>query len=1012
VVKKSSSPVLVSGTTTRKGLARSLADIAIQLRGIVLEEIRKTGDSVSFRLRVLLREGQASLSDEAFADSYAQTLVYGLFVSRWLCKDSFETSHALSNLPVMWDRFSEMLEVLNDLPFRGDTLLGLFASLDPHAFFDEAEDPVLHFYQEFLEAYDPGQRRSRGVYYTPDEVVTFMVARVHDALRDRFGLRLGLADATTWREYAEAQGRAIPHGTDPDAPVVQILDPATGTGTYLLEVLRVIHATMQKEWSGHDDAQNLWQDYVAGKGSWKGRGLLDRLHGFEIMPAPFYVCHLRLGLALQETGFRFEEEARFKVFLTNTLDLVTTSFLSSFMAPGLELESESIKREAPISVILGNPPYDRLVRGSTPLWVVDGQVPGRKDGQSLFDDILDVAREHTIFSHHANLYNLYVYFWRWALWKVFERDGDAPGIVSFITPSSWLTGPGFLGLRKLAREHGDTIWTVDLGGDNKGTKPDPNVFAIQTPVAITTLCRASPVRDKSLGVAAKALYRKIRGESAEAKLRALLDLVEEGIGNLEDWEVAGSNPFDPLVPSGGDAFWLDMPLLRDIFPWQQPGCKVGRLWPIAPTPALLKQRWEVFTHSDVEERESLFDTKATGRNLHTPVGSLPPLSSLSPGDPEPPIRRYGYRSFDRQWIFEDPRLAKTERPSLWASLSDKQIFLCSLRTSQMSEGSALTVATSVPDLYFFKGSFGGKDILPLYREASPQFFLTSQMTNDLGSGPAMTVSAHVPDLHHFCGRGGKDILPMYREPNGLKPNITHGLLSLIGNRLGIPDPVPEDLAAYVYALLSSFRYQERFAKALETPGPRVPVTEDPNAWQEAVLMGRYLLWLHTYAERFVDVEQGRGPKVPSLEEIQWIDPVTKIPENPGQIRYDIATQTLKVGDGQISGVRPDVWSFSVSGMPVVKKWLGYRTRKGAGRAASSPNALDQIRPTEWAEEWNQELIDLLTVLTLTMDMQSSLADLLDRICAGPLISATELPVPTKSERSVPKVHSKGSPKKP
>ena len=681
--------------------------------------------------------------------------------------------------------------------------------------------------------------------------------------------------------------------------------------------------------------------------------------------APYIVAHLRLGLALTSGlaeengldvgrwGFRFAPEDRLRVFLTNTLELNTRP---QIMALGEHVadearQAELLKKERPVLVVLGNPPYDRVASGvdaSIQGFLVD-TVPGRESNNSLFADILDVAREHTIFSHHASLYNLYVYFWRWAMWKALENP-LAPGIVSFITASSWLTGPGFVGLRKLARDQGDEMWTVDLGGDNKGANPEPNVFNIQTPVAITTVLRGRAALEGQ----AVAHYRKVSGTSGAEKLAAVKALHSTGDPLAGDWSPATGNSMGPLVPAGGGAAWLDMPALTDLFPWQQPGCKYGRLWPIAPHEDIIRRRWVHFTQAKQKDRAALFVTATTGRNITTTVAGMPRLADLTPDAKSQPIVRYGYRSFDRQWALFDPRVTALERPDLWASRSSSQIFL------------------------------------------------TSLMTNQLAAGPSLTVSAHVPDLHYFCGRGGKDIIPLYRDAAAQEPNIVHDLLRDLGKIVRVARIDPEDLAAYVYALLSAPRYQVRFATGLETPGPRVPLTRDKKLWKQAVELGHSLLWLHTYAERYQDAAAGRMEAVPDVSGIVWSRPLRRMPQKPSELRYDPVSQTLTVGDGTVAGVRLEVWQYEVSGMPVVKKWLGYRTLDGSGKAASSTNELDRIRMETWPKEWNDELLDLLRVLTLTLEMHPRQAALLDQICDGPLIPAAELPTPTEAERKEPK----------
>lgn len=272
----------------------------------------------------------------------------------------------------------------------------------------------------------------------------------------------------------------------------------------------------------------------------------------------------------------------------------------------------------------------------------------------------------------------------------------------------------------------------------------------------------------------------------------------------------------------------------------------------------------------------------------------------------------------------------------------------------------------------------------------------------MGTGPSLTATSDVPDKHFFRGStGAKDVIPLYHDLACAEPNITDGLPEALGTALGIEPPSGEDVVAYSYALLSTTAFQARFAEALRTPGLRVPLTADAELWFEAVDVGRRRLWLQTYAERFRDPAAGRADELPPVDGLGWTVEVGRIPADNTAIRYDPDTHTLHIGDGRVSGVRPDVWAFSVSGMQVVPKWLGYRTAKGAGRAASSTNELDRIRPTAWHDDWNDELLDLLRVLTVTLDEEPALTDLLERVCDGPLIEAGRLPTPTAAERQPP-----------
>jgi predicted helicase len=355
------------------------------------------------------------------------------------------------------------------------------------------------------------------------------------------------------------------------------------------------------------------------------------VNAFELMMAPYIVCHLRLGLALEQTGFEFGEGDRLRVFLTNALELHTDMTLLGVGESAAQeaREAEAVKLVRPISVVLGNPPYERISADTDPTaqWILKGKVPGRESGKSLFDDIRDVARANTIFSHLRSLPDRYVFFWRWALWKAFEHP-QSPGILSLITNSTWLSGPGFVGLRKLVREAGEEVWVVDLGGDNRGTHPEPNIFNIETPVAIATVIRGAKRRGGPEPAAGH--YRRIGGDSADEKLRRVTALLESGELVGREWVRPASEWMASLVPVTGGADWQEHPALTDLFPWQQPGCLASRTWPIAPDRETLRRRWEHFVETSLDARPEVFATAKTGRNIFTNVPGYSPLANLEP----------------------------------------------------------------------------------------------------------------------------------------------------------------------------------------------------------------------------------------------------------------------------------------------------------------------------------------------------------------------------------------------
>lgn len=931
------------GIRSAKALSRRMAEVAQDVReevdGLLLVE---TNDGP---MRTLYRDVRERLLGDItpgrFADVYAQTMVYGLLTARIAHPEDFKAELSLAVikfdnhfLDAIYSRFRDETDDVIDVDELGladlaeqlaitdvDELLADFGADN------QRDDPVVYFYEEFLAQYDPQQRKDLGAFYTPKPVVRYIVKTVDDALKS-FGLPLGVADATTWKQYvADHPDLEIPSDVSPDDAVISMFDPANGTGTFIVEWLE--QAKQNAGPVGADAA-------------------LSHASAVEISLASYAVSHLKVSLDLPESA---RQKTRLPIYLGDTLGIRRPEGLKGVDDPiGDEGRlADRVKYDRHHNVLIGNPPYDRVESTGTGGFVTARTRGTRAEGhRSLFDDIFDDAKNHTIFSHHASLYNLYVYFWRWAIWKVFEEN-TGPAVVSMITASSWLTGPGALGLRRLAREVADEIVVVDLHGDGKGTLKDENVFDIQSPVAIVTMIRRGRA-DRS--TPARVRYGSYWGTRAN-KLGWLTELAE-GKRTL-DTELAPADWHAPFVPPTGGEAWQAFPSLVDLIPWQIAGCKFSRTWPNAPTREILRHRWDYFASiKDLEERATAFATKPTGRNIFTRVGDAERLADVTPASPMPEIRRYQYRSFDRQWAFADARLAELERPSLWASESPTQLYLATLASYAVGPGPALTASTAVPDMAVYRGSFGGKDILPLYRDAQG------------------TPNAD-PELLRIMTRRHREV-----QPDAAEVTV-------------------ERLFAYIFGVLAGTDYTTRFKQALQTPGARVPLAADPSQFATMASHGARLLWLQTFGQRF----QALDVAWPS-NEARWDPEPTRPPADKREIAYDARTESLRIADGVLRGVSPAVYRFEVSGMPILAKWLGYRMAKPGGRAASSKSPLDAIRPTEWAADWSAELIEIVTAVERTLDLLPVGASVLDEILSSQLIHADELPTPPATLRQPPK----------
>ena len=383
---------------TSKQLAARLASLARAIRDRIGTALAVENDSGP--LTKLMEAFRTALVHDldipGFADMYAQTIAYGLLSARITdparstaddLAAHMRTNPFLKELMQVFVRaggrrggpgidfdelgISEVEELLDAANM--EAVIRDFGDKNPQ------EDPVIHFYEHFLAAYDKPQKVARGVFYTPRPVVSFIVRSVDELLRTEFDLADGLADTTTWDEMAKRhKDLTIPDGTSPDQSFVRILDPATGTGTFLVEVIGLIRQTMVQKWErqGHCEQriQALWNDYVP-------RHLLPRLHGYELLMAPYAIAHLKIGLKLYETGYLFRSNARARVYLTNALEPAGSEQFMLDLLPALAREAEAvsdIKRKGRFTVVIGNPPYSGLSSNMGP-WI-DGLLKGRLPG--------------------------------------------------------------------------------------------------------------------------------------------------------------------------------------------------------------------------------------------------------------------------------------------------------------------------------------------------------------------------------------------------------------------------------------------------------------------------------------------------------------------------------------------------------------------------------------------------------------------------------------------------------
>ena len=490
-----------------KTLALAMAQLAKRIRSRVntVLELESASGHLHQMHKAFRDNLIADLSADAFADMFAQTITYGLFTARASRDSGALTADNLADMVPSTNPFlkellgnflsasgrarkknqrldfdeldiNEVVSVLRQVDMQA--VLRSFNSSKP------GDDPVIHFYEDFLKAYDRAMRAKRGVFYTPGPVVQFIVKSVDSILKTEFGIADGLASTITWGDMVQRMPTLkLPRHCTSDTPFVQVLDPATGTGTFMVEVINHIHAHMKAQWAKQGKASRaqwlpLWQDYVQ-------QHLLPRLYAFELMMAPYAIAHMKIGLKLHETGYTFPPGGpRVNVFLTNALEPAHEINPGlAFEAPMLAHEAAAankVKEETAATVVLGNPPYSGQSsnQGEWISQLMRKRLPDGADSYFRFNDA-ELGERNPKWVN-----NDYVKFIRFAQSRLAALGA---GVVGYITSNSYLESPTFRGVRQSLLHTLPHLCVVDLHGNSKRGETaggDENVFDITEGVAI------------------------------------------------------------------------------------------------------------------------------------------------------------------------------------------------------------------------------------------------------------------------------------------------------------------------------------------------------------------------------------------------------------------------------------------------------------------------------------------------------------------------------------------------
>jgi hypothetical protein len=911
--------------------AKELAETTARLCRLLRDEVTEQLALKSPALTSLAEDWRKLLfpeaNDKTFADGYAQAVTFGLLMARaknitlstGMEKVAAELAHTSSLIGTALRLLTDNAENQQTLDTSLGTLVRVLDAVDWNKISKGNADAWLYFYEDFLGVYDNELRKKTGSYYTPPEVVGAMVGLVDEALRSpRYGLHAGLASQS-----------------------VTLADPATGTGTFFLGVLKRI-ADIVREDEGDGAVSGAVGD------------ALKRLIAFEMQLGPFAVAQLRiLAEVVSLTGKPPKTSPR--MFVTNTLSdpEEDAGWIPTMLAPLADQRKNANKvmRDEAITVVLGNPPYKEKAKGKGS-WIESG-AKNSKMAAPLAAWM--PPREWGAGAHAKHLRNLYIYFWRWATWKVYDHGpGNREGIVCFISVAGFLNGKGFQQMRAYLRETCDDIWVIDCSPEGHQPEVNTRIFQdVQQPVCIVMVSRSGK---KKANIPASVRFQSLPNGRREEKFAALAKMRLSS----EQWIQCPTGNRSPFLPESTGA-WSTFPKLESLFVYSGSGVMPGRTWIIAPDINSLQLRWQRLVTAPTEQIEDLFHPhivagavgdRHSGRVLRDALHgfAVRPTSVADDTQPmEQPVQ-YGFRSFDREWIIPDKRLINRPNPELWQSRSDQQIYLTA------------------------------------FTEESPT------------SGPALTFTGLIPDLHHYKGSFGGRAFPLWSDHNATESNIKTNLLAQLSGRYGYKVDAP-DLMAYIAAVAAHPFYTAHFQEDLSTPGLRIPVTADSSVFSKSVEIGTKILWLHTFGERMTSEKHGRPQQPPRLPvdrrpTVPKDGFISEIPEEmPDLLGYDVGKHRLLVGQGYIDNVTPAMWAYEVSGKQVLLQWFSYR--KGNRERPiigdrRKPSALGDIQPDHWLPEYTTELLNVLNVLGLLIDLEWAQADLLKEVCAGSLISETEL----------------------
>ncbi len=916
-----------------KTLAKELAGLAAAIRGRVNELIAAEDETGHLRrmhaaFQRTLIEG---LSADDFADTFAQTVAYGLLTAAFSRTSGALVMQDLVHmvpptnpfLRGLFERFLHMggqdrddLLDYDELGLRD--VIDLLAAADLDAVRADfgtrkpGEDPVIHFYEDFLSAYDKQQKVDAGVFYTPQPVVNFIVRGVDQMLREEFGLPLGLADRATLGEVAALlEGVTVPEGQDPNQPFVRILDPATGTGTFLVEAIELIHARLTAHWAdtGEADPKAAWQVYVKDH-------LLPNMSAFELKMAPYAIAHMKVGLKLQDTGYDLSAGERLRVFLTNAMqparavEQVEMDFDVEVLAE--EAAAANAAKSERHSVVVGNPPYNGNSQNKSK---IRGKLTfaGR-----IIDPYTTVLGAPLGEQNPKFLQNDYVKFIGLSERTAQEAGG---GVVGKVTSSSWLEGTSFRGMRAHLQTHLGTTYIVDLHGHirSRANAPgggiDEGVFDIEEGTAI--LLASHGVGDTTR---LADLWGPRGSATTSGKLRWLTD---QGL-QANAFADAARGPIlwkYALHDSEVAAEYAQAPAVTEFFPASKLGFQTHRdHFAIAFDEHEMRSRLDDMRNELIKDEE-LCDRYRLKDNRDWQIEPARRLARNFNDDKA--VAAIEFRPFDVRSAGLNDAFMDYPRANFIASF-DAGSPILNVSRQQSSLGFFHAIASRLPTDwgYVSDRSREGGYMIPLFFRRTPTELRRSNVSpafaRTLAARTNLTWDDGLPRNSSNAGQINMDTLapPDQRDlMDQGRPDTWDGRAE--GGAFG-----PHDLFDYIYAVLHAPSYRSRYAEFLRSDFPRIPLpggAEPAKLFRALAAHGRRLTALH-----LLDVEA--APELGALAirlagtgstqlgkkaAIQWAD---------GKVHIN--------GERWFEHVPEEVWAFRIGGYQPAQKWLQDRAEKG------------------------------------------------------------------------------------